>query len=277
MKKITTGILILASALLLLAGCGKGSAKQSDNKKVKLGVVGSDTRTWDFVKEKLAKDGIDLEIVEFTDYNQPNAALNDKEIDLNSFQHQIFLDNYNNEHGTKLTSIGNTVNSPLGIYSEKIKSVDELKDGDEISIPNDPTNGGRALILLQKAGLIKVNAAKNNLPTVEDITENKKQLKITELDAAQTARSLQDVAAAIINGGMAIDAGYSPKQDAIFFEPVDDESRPYVNIIVARPEDTDNQTYQKIVAAYQQDDVKDFILETYKEAYQPAWETFGKK
>lgn len=277
MKKITTGILILASALLLLAGCGKGSAKQSDNKKVKLGVVGSDTRTWDFVKEKLAKDGIDLEIVEFTDYNQPNAALNDKEIDLNSFQHQIFLDNYNNEHGTKLTSIGNTVNSPLGIYSEKIKSVDELKDGDEISIPNDPTNGGRALILLQKAGLIKVNATKNNLPTVEDITENNKQLKITELDAAQTARSLQDVAAAIINGGMAIDAGYSPKQDAIFFEPVDDESRPYVNIIVARPEDTDNQTYQKIVAAYQQDDVKDFILETYKEAYQPAWETFGKK
>lgn len=277
MKKITTGILILASALLLLAGCGKGSAKQSDNQKVKLGVVGSDTRTWDFVKEKLAKDGIDLEIVEFTDYNQPNAALNDKEIDLNSFQHQIFLDNYNNEHGTKLTSIGNTVNSPLGIYSEKIKSVDELKDGDEISIPNDPTNGGRALILLQKAGLIKVNATKNNLPTVEDITENNKQLKITELDAAQTARSLQDVAAAIINGGMAIDAGYSPKQDAIFFEPVDDESRPYVNIIVARPEDTDNQTYQKIVAAYQQDDVKDFILETYKEAYQPAWETFGKK
>ena len=153
--------------------------------KVKLGLVGDDTRVWDNVKERLAKDGIELEYVKFTEYSQPNAALADGSIDLNAFQHQIFLDSYLQEHkDQELVSIGNTVNAPLGVYSKKIKDIKDLKEGDTVAIPSDPTNGGRALRLLQTAGLIKVDEAKGYKPTVSDIKENKLNLKIQELDAS---------------------------------------------------------------------------------------------
>lgn len=282
MKKFV-GYIVAVAVLLVIIGCGSGNkeatSKSTDGKEVtvKLGVVGSDTDVWDNVQKRLKDEGINLEYVKFTDYSQPNVALDSGDIDLNSFQHQIFLDNFNQEHGTDLVSIGNTVNAPLGIYSEKIKDVKELKDGDTISIPNDVTNGGRALLLLQTAGLIKVDSAKKQAPTVSDITENKLNLKIEELDAAQTPRSLQDVAVAIINSGVAVDAGYHPTKDAIFLEPVDDTSKPYVNIIVARKEDEDNETYQKIVDAYQTEDTKKVIEETSKGSSIPAWDTFGKK
>ncbi|WP_462258882.1 MetQ/NlpA family ABC transporter substrate-binding protein [Vagococcus teuberi] len=282
MKKFV-GYIVAVAVLLVITGCGSGNkgakSKSTDGKEetVKLGVVGSDTDVWDNVQKRLKDEGINLEYVKFTDYSQPNVALDSGDIDLNSFQHQIFLDNFNKEHGTDLVSIGNTVNAPLGIYSEKIKDVKELKDGDTISIPNDVTNGGRALLLLQTAGLIKVDPAKKQSPTVSDITENKLNLKIEELDASQTPRSLQDVAAAIINSGVAVDAGYNPTKDAIFLEPVDDTSKPYVNIIVARKEDEDNETYQKIVDAYQTEDTKKVIEETSKGSSIPAWDTFGKK
>ena len=283
MKKFVGYIVAIIAVLLLVTGCGSGnkeSTKESSSGKnvtVKLGVVGSDTDVWDDVKKRLKDEGIDLEYVKFTDYSQPNVALDNGDIDLNSFQHQIFLDNFNKEHGTNLVSIGNTVNAPLGIYSEKIKDVKELKEGDTISIPNDVTNGGRALLLLQTAGLIKVDPAKKQAPTVSDITENKLNLKIEELDAAQTPRSLQDVAAAIINSGMAVDAGYNPTKDAIFLEPVNETSKPYVNIIVVRKEDEENETYKKIVDAYQTEETKKVIEETSKGSSIPAWDTFGKK
>lgn len=283
MKKFVGYIVAVAVVLLVVTGCGSGNKEATSESKsgkemtVKLGVVGSDTDVWDNVQKRLKDEGINLEYVKFTDYSQPNVALDSGDIDLNSFQHQIFLDNFNQEHGTDLVSIGNTVNAPLGIYSEKIKDVKELKDGDTISIPNDVTNGGRALLLLQTAGLIKVDPAKKQSPTVSDITENKLNLKIEELDASQTPRSLQDVAAAIINSGVSVDAGYHPTKDAIFLEPVDDTSKPYVNIIVARKEDEDNETYQKIVDAYQTEDTKKVIEETSKGSSIPAWDTFGKK
>lgn len=283
MKKFVGYIVAVAVVLLVVTGCGSGNkeaiseSKSGKEMTVKLGVVGSDTDVWDNVQKRLKDEGINLEYVKFTDYSQPNVALDSGDIDLNSFQHQIFLDNFNQEHGTDLVSIGNTVNAPLGIYSEKIKDVKELKDGDTISIPNDVTNGGRALLLLQTAGLIKVDPAKKQSPTVSDITENKLNLKIEELDASQTPRSLQDVAAAIINSGVAVDAGYHPTKDAIFLEPVDETSKPYVNIIVARKEDEDNETYQKIVDAYQTEDTKKVIEETSKGSSIPAWDTFGKK
>lgn len=283
MKKFVGYIVAVAVVLLVVTGCGSGNKEATSESKsgkemtVKLGVVGSDTDVWDNVQKRLKDEGINLEYVKFTDYSQPNVALDSGDIDLNSFQHQIFLDNFNQEHGTDLVSIGNTVNAPLGIYSEKIKDVKELKDGDTISIPNDVTNGGRALLLLQTAGLIKVDSAKKQAPTVSDITENKLNLKIEELDAAQTPRSLQDVVAAIINSGVAVDAGYHPTKDAIFLEPVDETSKPYVNIIVARKEDEDNETYQKIVDAYQTEDTKKVIEETSKGSSIPAWDTFGKK
>lgn len=234
MKKFSKLIGLIGVLAFTIAGCASGTAKDTKTETVKLGVVGTKNDEWESVKDRLKKKkNIDLQLVEFTDYTQPNAALAEKEIDLNAFQHQIFLDNYNKEHGTKLVSIGNTVNAPLGIYANKLKDITKIKDGGEIAIPNDPTNGGRALILLQTAGLIKVDPAKQQLPTVSDITENKRQLKITELDATQTARALQDVDASVINSGMAVDAGYTPDKDAIFLEPVNEKAKPYVNIVVA--------------------------------------------
>lgn len=272
--KLFIGIIALG---VVLVGCSTGNAKNDEKQVVKLGVVGANNEVWESVKDRLKDQNIDLELVEFSDYTQPNAALAEREIDLNSFQHQIFLDNYNTEHKTDLVSIGNTVSAPLGIYADKIKDVSELQDGAEIAIPNDATNGGRALLLLQSAGLIKVDPSKKQTPTVNDITENKLNLKISELDAAQTARALKDVDASVINSGMAVDAGFVPSKDAIFLEPVNDTSKPYVNIIVARKEDENNETYKKIVEAYQNDDTVKVIEETSKGSSIPAWETFGKK
>lgn len=276
MKKL--GKLLLAGAfLLLVTGCSNSGAESQAAKTVKLGVVGEDTDVWDNVKERLAKENIELEYVKFSDYNQPNDALAEGSIDLNSFQHQFFLDNYNEEHNTDLVSIGNTVNAPLGIYSDKLKDVSELAKGDTVAIPNDVTNGGRALLLLQTAGLIEVDPAKKQTPTTSDITANKLDLKIEELDAAQTARALADVDVAVINSGVAVDAGFTPTKDAIYLEPVDDNARPYVNIIVARKEDADNETYQKIVDAYQTDETIKVIDETSKGSSIPAWQDFGRK
>jgi len=281
--KLTTAAL---AVLAFATGCGnqagtKESASSESSKQeevtVKLGLIGADTDVWDSVKDRLKEEGINLEYVQFTEYSQPNTALANGDIDLNSFQHQYFLDNFNSEHGTDLVSIGNTVNAPLGIYSEKIKDIKELKDGAKVAIPNDVTNGGRALLLLQTAGLIKVDEAAKQAPTVSDITENPKNLDITELEASQTARALQDVDASIINSGMAVDAGFIPSEDAIYLEPVDDTSRPYVNIIVARKEDENNEVYQKVVAAYQTDETAKVIDETSKGSSIPAWETFGTK
>ncbi|MGX7029962.1 MetQ/NlpA family ABC transporter substrate-binding protein [Vagococcus zengguangii] len=279
MKKYIKSFVISAFTLTALIGCGNQAASNDskDTQTVKLGLIGSDTDVWDDVKARLADEGITLEYVSFTDYNQPNAALNEGEVDLNSFQHQIFLDNYNAEHGTDLVSIGNTVNAPLGIYSDKLKDVKELGKNATVAIPNDVTNGGRALLLLQSAGLIKVDEAKGHTPTLSDITENKLNLAITELDASQTARALQDVDISVINSGVAVDAGFLPTQEAIFLEPVDESSKSYVNIIVARKEDENNDLYQKIVDAYQTEETAKVIEETSKGSSIPAWETFGRK
>lgn len=286
MKKYLSVGLAAVALLVLATGCGKndetgvsaaGQTSEQERTTVKLGIIGADTDVWDSVQARLKDEGIDLEYVQFTDYSQPNTALASGDIDLNSFQHQFFLDNFNEEHETDLVSIGNTVNAPLGIYSEKISDIAELKEGDKVAIPNDVTNGGRALILLQSAGLLTVDEAKQQAPTVSDITDNPLNLEIVELDAAQTARALQDVTVSVINSGMAVDAGYIPANDAIYLEPVDEKSRPYVNIIATRAEDVDNDIYQKIVAAYQTDETIKVIEETSKGSSIPAWETFGKK
>ncbi|MGL5685511.1 MAG: MetQ/NlpA family ABC transporter substrate-binding protein [Vagococcus fluvialis] len=279
MKKIIKYGLLLVALAGVATACSKGEAKKGEGeiKTVKLGIIGDDTDVWDDVKNRLKDEGIKLEYVKFSDYNQPNSALADGSIDLNAFQHQFFLDNYNKEHGTDLVSIGNTVNAPMAIFSEKIKDIKDVKDGGEVAIPNDVTNGGRALLLLQTAGLIKIDEKAGITPTVSDITENSKNLKITELDASQTARALQDVDLSVINSGVAVDAGFNPQKDSIFAEPVDENSKPYVNIIVSRKEDEKNETYQKIVDAYQTDETKKVIDETSKNTSFPAWETFGRK
>jgi len=278
MKKVIRFAVVTFVALFWLAGCSQGKADtKTKETTVKLGVIGEDTDVWDDVKARLKKENIELEYVKFTDYNQPNAALADGSIDLNAFQHQFFLDNYNEEHGTNLVSIGNTVNAPLGIYSNTIKKIEEVKEGAKVAITNDVTNGGRALLLLQSAGLIKVDPSKGQTPTISDVTENDKKLNLTELDASQTARALNDVSLSVINSGVAVDAGFTPTKDAIFLEPVDDRARPYVNIIVARKEDETNRTYQKIVDTYQTEATAKVIEETSKGSSVPAWKTFGRK
>lgn len=267
-KKYYLSALLVLS--LFLAACGRSAADETP--VVKLGVVGEEQDVWEFVADKLAKENITLELVKLTDYTQPNTALAEGEIDLNSFQHQIFLDTYNAESGNDLVTIGKTYIAPLGLYSNDLTSIDEVKEKDMVAIPNDVTNGGRALLLLQTAGLLTVDPAAGTTPTVNDITENPLDLEIKELDAAQTARSLPDVAISVINSGMAVDAGFIPTEDAVFLELVDEKSDPYINIIVANSEDAENDIYQKVVKAYQAEDTKEVIAETSKGSSVPAWD-----
>ena len=278
MKKWTKTIVLGLVALLGLTACGNNSQEaEKETQTVKLGVIGDDTRDWDSVRDRLENEGIKLEYVKFSDYNQPNQALAQGEIDLNAFQHQVFLDKFNEQFGTDLVSIGNTVVAPLAIYSDKIDKLEDLPDGAKVAIPNDVTNGGRAIILLESAGLIEVDDAAGITPTPKDITKNDKNLQIEEMDASQTARALGDVDIALVNSGFAVDAGLDPKTDVLFTEPVDERSKPYVNIVAARKEDEDNPVYAKVVDAYQTDETKRIIDEKSKGANQPAWEQFGKK
>lgn len=245
--------------------------------EVVVGVYGSKHELWDKIKENLAKENINIKLVEFTDYNTPNIALNSGDLDLNSFQHHIFFDDWVKKNNADLVSVGNTFLSPIGLYSQKYKTVAEIKSGDEIAIPSDPTNLGRALRVLESAGLIKLKDPTNLAPGQEDIVENSLNLKITELDAAQIPRSLADLAAAIINTDIAVDAGFSPADDSIFLEPVTDGSQPYFNLIAAQASKKDDPTVKKIVAAYQTQEIGELMLEVYKGAQFPVWEGFVKK
>lgn len=277
MKKLFKLLTIVLTISLLAACTGeKNTAGLPENlgtkdNPVKIGVVGEDTEVWDGVIARLQEQDIYAELVTFTDYNQPNEALLSGDLQLNSFQHQRFLDNFNKEKGSNIVSIGDTVLAPLGLYSSKIKDVSEIKNGDRIAIPDDVSNGSRALILLQTAGLIKVNGQAGDDLTKDDITENPLNLEIIALDASQTARSLDDVTAAAINNGMAIDAGYIPTKDAFFLEPVDDNSKPYINIIATKEENKDNEVLKKIVQAYQTDETAKAIDETTKGSSISAW------
>lgn len=264
--------IVLSGVLLLsLAGCGVGESSK-DNNIIKVGVVGDNSDQWQPVIESLAEEGITLELVTFSDYSQPNQALADGEIDLNSFQHKAYLEQDIKDRGFDLSVIGETIIAPLGIYSNKITSLDELKDGDSIAIPSDATNGGRALKVLEAAGVIKVDEAAGYTPTLSDIVENPKNIKFVEVEASQTPRLLEDVAAALINGGHAVDAGLNPSEDAIYLEKADEGSdNPYINIIVARTEDKDNETYKKVVDEFRSDEVAKVIEEVYKGAYIPTW------
>lgn len=276
MKK-RIGLITLAAAFIFILGaCGaKGTGDKADKvEKVKIGVVSeSAIEIWKDVAKRLKDQNIDLEVVEFTDYNQPNIALKNGDIDLNAFQHVAFLEDFNKNNDADLTPIGFTFVSPLGIYSEKIKDIKELKDGDSIAIPNDVTNGGRALLLLQALDLIKLDT-KAASPTVNDITENTKNIQIKELDAAQTARSLQDVAAAVVNTNYAVDAGFSPKKDALYLDTdnISEVKDIYKNVIAAHKADKDNKVYKKVVAEYQTEATKKLIDSTTNGTDIPIWD-----
>lgn len=272
LKKLTAGTLAVFAAAALLAGCGgekKTEKAPEEKKKIVVGITpGYSEEIMEFVKDEAKKQGLDVELKVFSDYVTPDQALAQKEIDLNSFQHGPFLDAFNKKNGTKLVSIGKTYLAPLKLYSTKIKDIKELKDGDKIAIPNDPSNGGRAILMLSKLGLIKVkDGVKASDLTVNDITDNPKHLQILELEAAQLPRSLDDTAASVINAGYANSAKLDPNL-AIAKE---DNTSPYVNIIAAREEDKDNPTYVTFVKIFQTDAVKNYINEKAKGALVPAW------
>lgn len=256
MKKIVELFVVLL-AVWALAACGNESASgDSKTVKVKIGVTGTDGEVWPLVKEKAEKEGIEIELVEFADYTLPNQALANKEIDINSFQHIAFLSQFTKENNADLVPIGATMIAPMGIYSEKIKDVSELKKGDKIAIPDDPSNQARALKLLETAGLIKLSDDFGLFGDPTKIVENPKDLEIYPVVAQQTPRVLPDVAASVINNGVAGQAGFDPVKDPIYLEDANNESvLPYVNVFAARAEDADNETFQRIVEIYHEEDV----------------------
>ncbi|WP_406020204.1 MetQ/NlpA family ABC transporter substrate-binding protein [Succinivibrio sp.] len=220
------------------------------------------------VKPDLKAQGIDLKIVEFNDYVQPNTSVSDKLLDLNFFQHRPYLDSFIKDHGSDLVEVGGIHIEPIGFYSHKLKDLKDLKNGATIAIPNDPTNGGRALLLLQTAGLITLEDPKAISATPLDIKENKLNLNIKELEAPQLPRSLDDVDAAIINTNLAIDAGLNPLKDALFIENADS---PYVNVVVGNSLSVKKDSVKALLKALQSDKVKKFINDKYNGAVVAAF------
>ncbi|UWR34907.1 MetQ/NlpA family ABC transporter substrate-binding protein [Sulfitobacter sp. W027] len=212
--------------------------------------------------------GLDIDVIEFSDYVVPNQALADGDIQANSFQHVPYLEAQMKDRGFELSVVGNTITTPMGVYSEKITDIADLEEGATFGIPNDPTNGGRALLVLQQLGMIKVDEAAGLVPTVLDITENPKNLSFKELDAAQLPRSLADLDAALINTNYAIASGLSPKEDSIAMESADN---PYVNVIAVRKGDEEAAWVETLLKAYHSDEVKAFIDESYQGTVITSW------
>lgn len=271
------GIIVV---LLVLGGLGRLVYQRHQlaaTKTVRLGLVGTDSEpVWDNVRARLKKEHIEIKYVTFNDYVQPDVALKEGKIDLHSCLTRYYFDSYNKSQHAHLTSIGNTVISPLGIYSKKYSGLKNLPDGATIAIPNEPTTLGRGLNLLQSAGLIKVKGNSGIRPSLSDITANPKKLKFKEVDPAETARALTSVDASIINGNYAVAANLQPKKDALYLEPVNKQARPYVNIIAVQVKDKDNPTYKKIVDAYQTEATRQVIQKTYKGSQVAAWPLFGR-
>ena len=278
MKSKFLAALTLA-ATLFITGCGGGDAPaKTDGDKpaagaettLKIGATPAPhAEILEQIKPDLKEQGINLEIVEFNDYVQPNIALNDKELDANFFQHEPYLNDFIKEHkDLKLKNAGGVHVEPMGIYSKKIKDLSELADGATVSIPNDPTNGGRALLLLQKANLLKLKEGTNEEATVQDIADNPKNLVIQEVEAAQLPRTLEDVDISIINTNFALNAELNPMNDALFIE---DKDSPYVNIIAVREGDESRDEIQKLLTAIKSEKVKKFIEDKYQGAIVPAF------
>ena len=263
---------VLLFGLIIFTPAFAGGNKDKSSRIVKVGVVGEQLDQWTPIIDSLAKEGVTVQLVKFGDYIIPNQALEDGDIDLNAFQHYAFLNNQIRDKGYKLCAIGDTFIAPLGLYSRKIKSLSELKSGDKIAIPNDATNGGRSLKVLEAAGLIRVDPKAGYVPEVSDITENRLGIQFVQVEASQTAGLLPDVAASIINGDHALDHGFFPTKDAIYLEkPGSGSDNPYVNIIAARIADKDDPVYKKIVDAYHSEVVREILETVYKGARLPAF------
>lgn len=272
LKKILT-IVGLASTVALV-GCGEKAASTVenavDNNKITVGVIAGSEAQVAEIAAKIAKEkyNLDVKLVIFSDYITPNAALDEGAVDVNAFQHKPYLDQQVADRGYKFAVAGNTLVYPIAGYSSKIKSLDELKEGDQIAVPSDPTNLGRALILLEKQGLLTLKENVGLQATVLDIVSSDKNLKIIELEAAQLPRSLDDVSLAIINTTYASSINLSPEKDGLF---VENKESPYVNLIVAREDNVQSENVQNFVKSYQTEEVYQAALNIFKGGAVKGW------
>jgi D-methionine transport system substrate-binding protein len=257
----------LLTALAAAAALTSATAQAADSISVAATAV-PHAEILEFIKPALAKDGVELKVKVFTDYVQPNVQVAEGRLDANFFQHQPYLDEFNASRGTQLVSIAGVHVEPFGAYSSKIKTLAELPEGAQVVIPNDATNGGRALLLLQKAGVIKLKDGAGITATVKDIAENPKAIKVRELEAATLPRVLAQVDLALINTNYALEAGLNPTKDALVIEGADS---PYVNILVTTAEKKDNTALQKLAKALHSAEVKQFIADKYQGAVVPAF------
>ncbi len=275
MKKIQY-IIGLLSLLFLLVAC----TKAEENDVVKVGIRSSEIKTWEYIKEQATKEHIHLELVTFSAQYDPNQALAEGEVDINAFQHVAYLNLFNKNNGTDLQAIGTTIMAPIGLYSNKYKRIEEIKDGAKIAVPNDPSNWGRALLLLQEYDLLTVTDNFDGNGGKDRIQDNPKNLTIVPVDGATTPRVMEDTDFAVINNGVAVEAGLLLK-DAIIHE--NETAKPFINVIVAKPEDKDNAKLKKIVEIYQRKETADFVSNISKGNYIPVnmpldelatWKTF---
>lgn len=270
MKKL---LVLLSLLALVLIGCGKKeTAKSSEDASSKIIKVGATpvphAEILNAIKDDIAAKGYTLEIVEFTDYAIPNVALNDGQIDANFFQHIPYMESFAKDKGLKLASVAKIHIEPLGLYSIKHKSVEDLPEGAIIGIPNDPTNGGRALLLLQSKGLIKLKSDAGLNATEMDIAENPKKFIFKALEAAQLPRTLKDVDASVINGNYALESNLNPSKDSILIEGADS---PYANIVTVLEGHENDEKTKVLVEALQSEKVKAFITEKYNGAVVPTF------
>ena len=265
-RQIIAAAVAAVAVTSVFTGCGSQKSEE-----IKVGATaGPHSAIVNEAAKVAAKNGLTVKVVEFTDYISPNRALADKSIDANVFQHEPFLNNFNKQQNANLVKIADAVVQPMGFYSNKIKSLDAIKEGTTISIPNDPTNGGRALLLIQAASLIKLKAGvTGNTATPADIVENPRGIKIVELEAAQLPRSLDDVEIAAIPMNYVISAGLSPAKQGFYFES---REAPFALMIIAsRADNAKDEKVQKFVKAYQSPEVKAFIEKTFNGAVKAAW------
>lgn len=295
MKKKSQFWFVMLALVVILAGCGNNGGNTGNNESggnaaptnegteaspspspaaeevtLKIGATPKPhAEILNFIAPALKEQGVILEVLEFTDYIQPNVQLFEKQLDANFFQHVPYLDQFNADKGYDLVKAAGVHVEPFGVYSNKIKAIEELKDGAKIAIPNDPSNGGRALILLAQNGLIELDESAGVDVTVADIKNNPRKFEIVELEAATLPRVLDEVDIAAINTNYALEADLNPTEDALFIENADS---PYVNILVTRPDNKEDAAIQKLVAALQSPEVETFINDTYKGAVVPAFD-----
>ena len=266
-KKFLLGGIAILSAAILLSGCG--SASSTKNEITVGATAGPHAQVVEAAAKEAEKHGLTVHVNEFSDYITPDQALADGDIDIAVYQHKPFLENFNKQHNTDLVNIGNAILMRMGIYSNNYKNVNDIPDNATVSIPNDPTNEGRGLQLLEQAGLIKLKEGVGIKATPADIVSNPKNLNFKEIEAAQLPRSLDDVDASVITMNFVQSAGISPQEKGIFFEDKDNPLA--VMIIATRAKDKDNENYKTFVSAYQSDAVKQFIKETFKGTIEAAW------